>query len=256
MAVKTDRTSRTLHQLNPGLNKAIAAYATAASAVGVALLAATPPAEAKIVYTKTRQTFTGVTQPHPIDLNHDGVADFSVSYCSCRPHAPTAWTLTGPAGNSVRFGPAFPGSAGALPGGAPIGPKQAFIPVSSNNVFLALRGYYVGYYYSGGSWLGGKNAYLGLKFMIHGEVHFGWARLTVPKNLKSVILTGYAYETTPNKPLKAGQTSEAASDEVKSADTWLLPANGPSLGMLARGTEAMPVWRKEAWRREEEEKVA
>jgi hypothetical protein len=115
--------------------------------------------------------------------------------------------------------------------------------VNYNSVFLAFRGYYNGYY-SGGSWLGGKSAYLGLKFMIHGEVHFGWARLTVPKNLRSIVLTGYAYETTPNKPLKAGQTSETASDEVKSADTWDLPANGPSLGMLARGVEAMEVWRR------------
>ena len=251
MRFKTDRTSLTLHQLNPRFNKAIAAYASAASAVGVALLATAQPAEAKIVYTKTRETLTGVTQPHPLDLNHDGVADFNISYCSCRPQAPTAWTLTGPAGNSVRFGPAFPSFAGALPSGAPIGPKQAFLPVSGGTVFLALLGYYVGYYYSGGSWLGGKNAYLGLKFMIHGEVHFGWARLTIPKNLRSIVLTGYAYETTPNKPLKAGQTSETASDEVKSADAQLLPANGPSLGMLARGAEAM-----EVWRREEEELAA
>src|SRR5579863_3731826 len=209
MRFKTDRTSLTPRRFNPRFNKAIAAYASAASAVGVAILAAAQPAEGKIVYTKTREIFTGVTQAHPLDLNHDGIADFSISYCSCRGQAPTAWTLTGPAGNSVRFGPAFPGYAGALSSGAPIGPKQAFIPVNYNSVFLAFRGYYNGYY-SGGSWLGGKSAYLGLKFMIHGEVHFGWARLTVPKNLRSIVLTGYAYETTPNKPLKAGQTSETA----------------------------------------------
>jgi len=42
-----------IRQLNPRLDKMIAAYATAASAVGLALLAAAQPAEGKIVYTKT-----------------------------------------------------------------------------------------------------------------------------------------------------------------------------------------------------------
>ncbi|MGA7754399.1 MAG: hypothetical protein WCB05_16305 [Candidatus Sulfotelmatobacter sp.] len=42
-----------VRQLNPRLDKMIAAYATAASAVGLALLAAAQPAEGKIVYTKT-----------------------------------------------------------------------------------------------------------------------------------------------------------------------------------------------------------
>lgn len=239
-----DQARRSSHSLDPRLDKTIAAYAAAAAAIGVAILAAAPPAESKIVYTKTRKTFTDLTQAHPLDLNNDGIADFNLSFCSCRPQAPQTWALDGPKGNSVRFGPAFPSFAGALPSGSPIGPKQAFLSLNSRTVLLAVQGYYVGYYYSGGSWLGGKSGYLGLKFMIHGEVHFGWARLTIPKNLESIVLTGYAYEATPNKPLKAGQTTEADSDEVKNAEVWALPANGPSLGVLARGAEAMEVWRR------------
>jgi hypothetical protein len=62
MRFKTDRTSLTPRRFNPRFNKAIAAYASAASAVGVAILAAAQPAEGKIVYTKTREIFTGVTR--------------------------------------------------------------------------------------------------------------------------------------------------------------------------------------------------
>ncbi len=54
MRVKTARTSLTTQPLNPRLDKMIAAYATAAGAVGVAILATAPAVEAEIVYTKTK----------------------------------------------------------------------------------------------------------------------------------------------------------------------------------------------------------
>jgi hypothetical protein len=52
---------------------------------------------------------------------------------------------------------------------------------------------------------------LGLKFVIHGKVHYGWARFSVTLGHHrqyddvSGTLTGYAYETIPNKPIIAGQ---------------------------------------------------
>lgn len=70
-----------------------------------------------------------------------------------------------------------------------------------------------------GPWAGkGKGArdrYLGLKFVVHGKVHYGWARLSVrlghDRQLEDVsgTLTGYAYETVPNKPIIAGKTTGA-----------------------------------------------
>lgn len=52
-------------------------YALAATAAGVGMLAATPSAEAKIVYTPVHIRIS----PHhmvPIDLNHDGKTDFTL----------------------------------------------------------------------------------------------------------------------------------------------------------------------------------
>jgi hypothetical protein len=81
--------------------------------------------------------------------------------------------------------------------------------------------------------------------MISGEVHYGWARMTVGKRFDHVLLTGYAYETIPNKPLKAGQTVETPEEgDAESPISWSLPAQGPSLGMLARGHDALEIWRK------------
>jgi hypothetical protein len=68
--------------------------------------------------------------------------------------------------------------------------------------------------------------------------------MTVGKKLSHVVLTGYAYETIPNKPLKAGQTSEAAADAVERPETFDNSAQGPSLGMLAYGAQTMDIWRR------------
>jgi hypothetical protein len=98
--------------------------------------------------------------------------------------------------------------------------------------------------YSNGAWIGKIDHYLGLRFMINGETHYGWARMTITKGILHAVLTGYAYETIPNKPLNAGQTSDAPRVEAQAAATWTHPPQGPSLGMLACGSGAMEIWRR------------
>jgi hypothetical protein len=54
-----------------------------------------------------------------------------------------------------------------------------------------------------------KNRYLGVMFKIKGKIHYGWARLSVQVQFPLTItatLTGYAYETIPNKAIIAGKT--------------------------------------------------
>ena len=59
-----------------------------------------------------------------------------------------------------------------------------------------------------GNWLNVTNRYLGFSFKINGKTHYGWARMNVQiKGLRIVgTLTGYAYETIPNKSIMAGRT--------------------------------------------------
>jgi len=92
---------------------------------------------------------------------------------------------------------------------------------------------------SGGQWLFTKHRYLGLQFMIGDEVHYGWARVTVtlPAGKFEPIqatITGYAYETIPNKPIVTGKTK--GPDVV----TWE-PA---TLGRLAQGASGISAWRE------------
>jgi hypothetical protein len=67
-------------QSNPRFAKMIAAYATVAGAVGVALLAETQPASAEIVYTKARVTINDIAGQYKLDINHDGIADFLIGF--------------------------------------------------------------------------------------------------------------------------------------------------------------------------------
>ena len=237
------RTSSKSQKLSPRLDKAVAAYATAAGAIGVAVLAAAPPAEGKIVYTKTSVT---ITDQYHLDLNHDGIGDFSIRFCSCEPEStPLIVSSRRGVGNAVITPPGLFYSAAALKSGAPIGPKQPFNAVYNAIMVMGAAAFSTsGKPVSNGQWPGVTNGYLGLKFTINGQIHYGWARLTVGKRVSHVVLTGYAYETVANKPIKAGQTTETAQAEIKDA-AIALPSQGPSLGMLARGAEAREIWRKE-----------
>jgi hypothetical protein len=70
--------------------------------------------------------------------------------------------------------------------------------------------------------------------------------LTVTVDTKSkkpsleATITGYAYESVANKPIKAGAAAMATVDARVSDVT-----NRPSLGMLAAGAEGMTLWRRE-----------
>jgi hypothetical protein len=52
-----------------------------------------------------------------------------------------------------------------------------------------------------------KNRYLGFRFAIKNKAHYGWARVSVSEYPFAATLTGYAYETIPNKPIIAGKTA-------------------------------------------------
>jgi hypothetical protein len=233
MSPKTKSSPR---NLNPVLNERLIAYAAA----GAAMLAALPQAQGKVVYTATN---TQVNDTTSIDLNHDGIADFTLGF-----HVLDKDFI-------LAVGSPVSGNGAMLKGGAavagifgmPVGPGEHFGATASGYswVFMADAGSYsVTWFF--GPWANAVNRYLGFKFKINGETHYGWARLTVPNYLHGnpVVLTGYAYETTPNTKIIEGHISAATAENLEPAD--LAPAaQGARLGMLARGADAISIWRRE-----------
>jgi len=219
-------------------------YVLAASAAGVGVLALAQPAEAKIVYTKIHVVI-GSNQIYQLDLNHDGLADFKIDNQRffTDTYVASLSALPAQANNAVVGKQPHVGYANyayALLPGARVGPKQPF-----SGAFMAWS---IGVDRAG-QWVNVRGRYLGLKFRIKGKVHYGWARLnvTVGGSKITATLTGYAYETIPNKPIIAGATKGPAQRDAEGFDTEASLTNpipdGPhrgSLGMLAVGAQGVP----------------
>src|SRR5580658_8874245 len=182
--------SRRTFKLSDSMNRQLHTYAQVASAAGVSVLALAGASQAEVVYTETYQvTHTGI--PLYIDLNHDGIKDFLLrtTFYVGSSGLEVGLDASGyPPGNTNnvvagrRFSRSgyFSSAAFALPAGARIGPKGNF---SVRFPFMAVELFDgVGSQNSDlGPWVGKgegvRDRYLGLKFIVRGEVNYGWARL-------------------------------------------------------------------------------
>jgi hypothetical protein len=247
---RSPRPTRTPANLSESTNRKLNMYALAASAAGVGMLASTLPAEAKIIYTKTRVEISPSQTTLKLDLNHDGMTDFTLSNADTAGYKNFLKVLPAARGNAI-WGAS--GYASALSVGVRIGPKGRF--QASHSVMAAKPSCYsYGSSHSVGPWKNVTSRYLGLKFLINGEVHFGWARfnVTIERVYRSCgvysALTGYAYETVPNKSIVAGETKGSNSIVGTRLPVPVTPGKAKrtsaTLGMLARGAQVLDIWRK------------
>jgi hypothetical protein len=72
------RTSRKPSNLSESLQRYLNAYALAASAAGVGVLAVAQPAAAKIIYTPANKSCSRHGLCFKLDLNHDNIIDFRI----------------------------------------------------------------------------------------------------------------------------------------------------------------------------------
>jgi len=208
-------------------------YALAASAAGVGALVFAQPAEAKIIYTPAN---TPIVNGTSLDLNHDHKVDFRFAtlvtetpdtsaggfFLSVFPANPKNM-IWGTSLSVCRTSCKRMGWASALGAGVRIGPNKKKFQQGNNpmgNWWWGIWG--TG---SGGPWKK-AHGYLGLRFSIQGKAHYGWARIAIKEAGKGgITLTGYAYETIPNKPIITGKT--------KGPD--VITAQPATLGRLALG---------------------
>jgi hypothetical protein len=238
-------------ELSGSLERHLASYALAATAAGAGLLAIAQPAEAQIIYTPAHVLIEPGHSYH-LDVNHDGAIDFGFTNGVFSPLdsfyvTPFASSPLGQNGNAVEVGFNQPFSPAALPRGAKIGASQLFygscIGCASTHEVMA----WVEPTREGGAWINVSERYLGLRIFVNGEAHFGWARFSVraANGRVAALLTGYAYEKTPNKPIMAGQTSGNGDDPEADAAPISRDLHSASLGVLALGAPGLALWRKD-----------
>jgi hypothetical protein len=118
---------------NASLQQKLSIYALAAGAAGVGLVALSQPAEAKVVYTGAHQLI-GRNQSFGIDLNHDGITDFTIQNVfkkSAGSSYRAAQIRVKPNSGGEVIYDNFEYTAAALSRGAVIGPRGPFHPAQS-----------------------------------------------------------------------------------------------------------------------------
>lgn len=226
-AANSFRPERQPKPLNQLLSKRLLAYAAAA---GTGVAGCVPRVNAEVVYTPAH---INLNVPYALDLNGDGIPDFSfhTSYLSG-----LGQLAVDPAGENQIVGTnrvCYFDSLAAAPlhAGAVIGPRARLSP--SANCMIGLADFS-----SNGPWRSVQNRYLGFEFEINGKQHFGWARVSGSRYFCCIALariTGYAYETIPDKPIVAGDTGGTADASP----------NQRTLGTLALGSPASALGRAE-----------
>jgi hypothetical protein len=167
------------------------------SATAASILAIQKMADAQIVYTDIPDTL--VTDGfYYLDLNNDGTfdyrfkkGDFNTTYVSVEGLF---------SGNSM-LGYATVSSAYIYPF-----KLDALDPISHNQPFSDARGILAGGTGNDANFDGAINGYLGLKFLIGGNPHFGWVRMSVSPDAQWFIIKDFAYESTAGAAILAGET--------------------------------------------------
>lgn len=236
---------KTQVSLDESLEKRLLAYAVGAGAVATGLLSLSQPAAAEIIFVPTNVTLQsgssfaidiqGMTEFTLTDKHYIITGSFSTALLSVTP-AVSASVV----GRNQR--------AGALKLGGVVGPSK---PFQGGKALLAgaFRETQISQSSVFGQFANTSQRYLGLKFVIFGQVHYGWARFSMVKATANspmvrALMTGYAFETRPNEPIAAGQTADPSAElllpDVPAAAS-LQPAN---LGLLALGSTGLDAWRR------------
>jgi hypothetical protein len=246
--------SRKTSNLSKPVDRHLHAYALAASAAGVGMLALVQPAEAKVIHKVVNATISA-NGSYSLDLNKIGVEDFTIfqtygvsslipfdNLGVAMPNGRNAVWLKNP-GSDLPV-------AVALDNDVVIGPGAPFGNVPGTFVHMAQGSRDIV-----SSWAGAKGRFLGLKFYdLAGKPHYGWARLSVTGVFPfTVELFDYAYETEEYTPITTCKSTRLPEDEDEKSELQADPATpvataprSASLGHLAVGAAAIDAWRAES----------
>jgi hypothetical protein len=271
-AERISRRPKSPGQLPESLNRKLNAYALAAAAAGVTVVASAMPAEGAPIC-KTVSATILQSNTFPLNPANAAFAPFNVAQTTMSTLLSTfRRTTTPPLSGLTSFwwnrGFFTPNTAGAevllgtnnLPAkvapGSAIGPGGKFGKGASYGLLFtygrgnfSVRAGGTSQKHRGNLSLVHEN-FVGFQFSDAGQLHYGWARLTVSFHagryvahpLTALEISVYGYETTPNTAIAAGSCSaeQASNGDVQYTSPT---AANPSLGMLALGSEGLASWR-------------
>jgi len=209
------------------LDRRLLLYALAAGAT----LAWSTPTQAEVLFTPSNAVFRALAGKFDIDLNHDGTSDIifigrQVECCSGYGFAPGLIAYGNPSNQIAAY---WDGLALEFARRDPI-TRGGFWQKS---VLIQTALGYVGQFEDN------PNHFLGVRFLINGNLHYGWigfrgVRADYPNVI--VSLAGWAYETKPNTPIAAGDKGTAASPSFQPTSLEILSAGHTAVAQRRKRT--------------------
>ncbi|MBK9457462.1 MAG: T9SS type A sorting domain-containing protein [Bacteroidetes bacterium] len=189
------------------LSNKLKAYSTMA----MALTAGQAGLNAGVVYTDIDDVNIGVGDFFDIDINGDGILDFHFE-ANAIANGSATWSFGSVFGNATSVSVGNPDNqllgyvgyyynyASALNYMDSIGPAGPWLsnPSYGNSAVLASNFYDVATY---GAFPGAGAKFLGYKFTIDGNIHFGWMRIIAEIEPLTITITEYAYDDMPRTPI-------------------------------------------------------
>jgi hypothetical protein len=190
----------------------------------------------------------GAVVTYQIDLDDDGNADYTLRVRSDQAHG--AGFLDPEEGNYYVINP-----ESTSPFASPLDSLDQ-IGDDNDQTWETLLVYPNGYNYlgtvttlgktaaeGGGGWTGKTDKYLGLKFQIGSNYHYGWVRMDTRDDSRLYTVKDFAYNTVPDSSIKAGQTvaetgGETAIISAKVSDTKVY-VSGNQLNIVLSGEEGL-----------------
>jgi hypothetical protein len=200
------------------LQNRLSRYTVAAAAV----VAAASGATAQVVYTDVNPDYTADDDNNAngftavlLDLNNDAAPDFILASRDTTIGANrTRFTLVAPYGTVNAVAGETPSAydyALALNLNDAINNTLNWIAATNTMAYnVASANPY------NENWNGVTDKYLGLKFNVGANVHYGWARLDVQAIGDVWTLKDYAFNATPDAAINAGQTAGINTNEMES----------------------------------------
>jgi hypothetical protein len=218
--------------LDEVLERRMLLYVLAAGAT----LAGSSVANAKVVFTPSNariESERGCNSFLSIDLNNDGVTDLLGGGCitsyTNSPFVYLTYTFGASGAQPGNLIADHAGHQAAFKKGAKIRSENSFTDVGNMAKIDGRFGT------RSGSFLNVTDRFLGVKFLISGQVHYGWVGFKKVgqrgpfSGLLGANLGGWAYETEANTPIIAGDTGEDPES------TMLFSGEPTSLQLLAMG---------------------
>ena len=177
-------------------------------------------AQAQVVYTDVNPDYAHDAPQnngfavYPLDLNNDQTVDFVIaSRDTVTPNATVRLTLAAPygAGNAVAGeNPAGYDYALALDINSMVDSTLNWIAATNT---MAYNNNSANPYDE--NWNGVTDKYLGLKFVVGANTHYGWARLDSYAIGDSIVVKDYAFNATPNGGIMTGDMGSVSLTETQ-----------------------------------------